>query len=266
MKTFGIALGGGGIRGLAHVGVLKALIKHAIPIDYISGSSIGAWVGAHYARYQDIEKLTEFTVGKKQEKLLSFLEPSFSGGFIQGAKLERLLSVWLEDARFSDLHIPLGIVASDLIQREPYVFLTGRLVPAVHASMAIPGLFKPVVSSRRVLVDGDVCRPVPCDVVRSMGADIVLGVNLYYEQRAEASQRIQKNTSFIEVAVQAVDTMRFQLAQFSMKDADIVLQPDLSMFASWKNYFTQDIGAEAVSIGERETEKIIPRIRQMLGS
>lgn len=78
-KKIGLALGSGGVRGMAHVGVIKVLEENGIKIDYIAGSSIGAWVGAHYALYEDIDTLKEFTVGKRKEKMLSFLDTSFSG-------------------------------------------------------------------------------------------------------------------------------------------------------------------------------------------
>ena len=120
-KKIGLALGSGGVRGLVHVGVLKVLIENNIPIDYIAGTSIGAWVGAHYALFQDIKKLEEFTVGKRQEKLLSFIDTSFSGGLVKGKKLEKLLNVWLNNSDFKDLKIPLSIVSTDLIKAEPYI-------------------------------------------------------------------------------------------------------------------------------------------------
>ena len=99
-KKLGVALGSGGPKGLYHIGVLKALAESNIPIDYLAGSSIGAWVGGHYALNENIEQLEELTNGRKIEKLMSMLEFSLSGGFIKGNKLERLLNEWLGRARF----------------------------------------------------------------------------------------------------------------------------------------------------------------------
>ena len=126
-KKLGVALGSGGPKGLYHIGVIKELVKNGIPIDYLAGSSIGSWVGGHYALFQDIEKLEELTNGRKIEKLISMFEFSFSGGLIKGKKLEQLLDEWLEGARFSDLKIPFRAVATDLMAGVPVVFQTGDL-------------------------------------------------------------------------------------------------------------------------------------------
>ncbi len=263
-KTLGLALGSGGVRGFAHIGVLKALLRHDIPIDYIAGTSIGAWVGALYALHQDIDELEEFTVGKKQEKLAVFLEPSLEGGFVHGMKLEALLTYWLKDALFEDLQIPLQIVATDLIRKEPCVFSSGRIVPALHASMAIPGLFRPVPFEDKILVDGGVCNPVPCDIVRNMGADIVLAVNLNNERTDTVPRPLRRNLGFIEVAARSMATMRLHLAELSVAEADIVIEPNLSSFGSITKYFAKETSLEAMEIGEREAEKIIPELLRLL--
>ena len=130
-KKLGVALGSGGLKGLYHIGVLRALAENDIQIDYLAGSSVGAWVGGHYARFKNIEKLEELTNGRKVEKLISMFEFSFSGGLIKGQKLERLLDEWLEGAQFNDLHIPFRVVATDLIGR------------------AFPSFFEPASSRRR---------------------------------------------------------------------------------------------------------------------
>lgn len=263
-KKIGLALGSGAIRGLAHVGVLKSLLANGIEIDYIAGSSIGAWVGAHFARYQDLAKLEELTVGKKKEKLLSFLEPSFAGGVIGGRKVEELLDSWLEHARFEDLKIPLKVIATDLVNKDQVIFDSGSVAAAVHASMAVPGLFKPVAYQDKILVDGGACNPVPDDVVRAMGADIVISVNLdnFHDILTESDKKI--DFGFTEVANRTMDTMRHYLACYSMKDSDIIIQPPLAKYSSWKDYFTKDGGLEIVEVGFRETEKIIPVLKDLL--
>ena len=177
-KTVGLALGSGGIKGLAHVGAIKALKRHNIPIDYIAGTSIGAWVGAHYAIYKDIKKLETFTLGKKKEKLHSMFELTLKGGFIKGNKVQHLFEQWLEDAEFQNAQIPLRIVATELINGGEIVFSTGKIAPALRASMGVPSIFAPFEYNDMILVDGGICNPVPADIVRKMGADIVISVNL----------------------------------------------------------------------------------------
>lgn len=261
-KTVGLALGSGGIRGLAHVGVIKTLLKHGIPIDFIAGSSIGAWVGAHYALFQDIDRLEEFTVNKKEEKLGVLFEPSLMGGFVGGERTKKLLTEWLEDASFEETKIPLAVVATDLYKREACVFTSAALVPAVQASMAVPGLFKPVTYHGRVLVDGGVTNPVPSDVVKKMGADIVIAVNLY--RIPEDPDESHQGLGFLAVANRTIEIMRYQLANSSTQSADIVIEPLLETFAGWTQYFMKEVGQEIVAIGEAEAEKNIPKIKALL--
>jgi NTE family protein len=262
VKKVGLALGSGAVRGLAHIGVIKTLLKHNIPIDYISGSSIGAWVGAHYALYKDIEKTEEFTVGKKKEKLLSFLEPSLSGGLIKGEKVEALLDGWLGISYFKDAKIPVRVIATDLVRGEPVVFDSGRLGFAVRASMAIPGLFMPVKFQDKILVDGGVSNPVPDDIVKAMGADIVIAVNLDNFQGQESLDG--DNLSLNKIAIRSAEVLRHYLSQYSIKHADIIIQPKLKKYSSWREYFMKDVGSEIVRIGEEETEQFIPRIKELL--
>lgn len=257
-KTIGLALGSGGVRGLTHIGVLKVLEKNNIKLDYIAGSSIGAWVGAHYALYQDIDVLQEFTVGKRQEKLLSFLDTSFSGGLIQGNKLEKLLNNWLNNADFKDLKIPLNIIATDLIKAEPVILNTGSLALAARASMAIPGFFKPITWKDKILVDGGLTNPVPDDVVKDMGADIIIAVNLNNFQTPIKFKK--KEPSVSEVTLRTNEVLQCYLAKYSLKNADIIIQPPLGQHSSWKRYFMNGEGEDIVKIGEEAMLSALPEL------
>jgi NTE family protein len=262
-KKLGLALGSGGARGLYHIGVLKALAKHNIPIDYIAGSSVGAWVGAYYALYQDIERLEELTGGMKTEKLASMIEFSLSGGLIKGEKLERLLDGWLKGARFSNAKIPFRAVATDLLTGTPFVFETGKIAPALRASMAIPGAFKPVAYKDKILIDGGVSNPVPDDIVRQMGADVVLAVNLNGVPRGEDIKNIRIQT-ISETLETAIRVLCYHLAIATTRDADIILRPYLEKYASWTDYFLTNRGYGAIVLGEQDTNKIIPALRRKL--
>ncbi len=257
----GLALGSGGIRGLAHIGVIKTLLKYKIPIDYIAGASIGAWVGAHYALFQDIHMLEALTVGSKKEKLATFLDPSLRGGLIGGAKMKKLLGQWLQDGVFEQTSIPFAAVATDINKRETCVFSTGKIVPAVQASMAIPGVFKPILYQDRVLIDGAVSNPIPSDVVRAMGADIVIGVNLY--RVPEDATRVTTDIGLVDVTKRSMEILRYYLAKHSTVSADVVIEPAVEAYAGWSRYFTRDVGQEIVMIGEREAEKAISDIQRL---
>ena len=261
-KKLGIALGSGGPKGLYHVGVLKTLIQNDIPIDYLAGSSVGSWVGAHYALYKDVERLEELSNGRKMEKLLSMLEFSFGGGFLKGERLGHLLNDWLKDASFNELRIPFRAVATDLATGAPVVFHSGKLVPALRASMAIPGIFEPVPYRKHLLTDGGISNPVPDDIVRSMGAEVVLAVDL--NGIPQEGVRKAPNKDIADIVESAIDILYYHLAVASTRDADFTLRPSLKRYSSWKDYFMTDIGNRTIKLGERDTKKILPALRRKL--
>lgn len=264
-KKVGLALGSGGIRGLAHIGVIKKLIENNIPIDYIAGSSIGAWVGAHYALFQDIKKLEEYTLERKKEKFISFLEPTLKGGLIKGDKIEKLLNEWLQNADFKKTKIPLNIVATDLIKGETVIFKNGKLATAIRASISVPTLFKPLAWKDKLLVDAGVSNPIPDDVVRAMGADIVISVNLdnYIKNENFTEKKIKKLGGNSQ---RSLNIMRYHLAKYSTTNSDFVIEPYTPVVGieSFRDYFKKDITSRLVKNGEDETEKIIPKIKKCL--
>jgi len=250
------------VRGLAHVGVIKTLLKHKIPIDYIAGSSIGAWVGIHYALFKDYEKLHDFTVGKKKEKFRSFLEPTLTGGLIKGIKMEALFDEWLEHKTFDDLKIPLKAVATDLLTGNEVILDKGPLSFAARTSMSIPTIFSPVHHNGIVLVDGGISNPVPDDVAKRMGADIVVSVNL--DDFRGDGRYTEEDMSLTGVASRSIEVMRHYLALHSLKDSDIIIAPPVAKYSNWKEYFWNDMGEEIAKIGEDATEKIIPALKLLL--
>lgn len=178
----GYALGGGAARGLAHIGVLKVLEEHGIHPDFIAGTSMGALVGALYAggyTAGDIERLARSLDWRKM-LLLTDIQPP-SGGFIMGNRVMDLLKSILGDLSFSQLKIPYACVAVDIISGEEIVLREGSLLDSVHASFAIPGIFKPVLIKERFLVDGGLRNVVPVSVCREMGADYIIAVNVIPE-------------------------------------------------------------------------------------
>ncbi len=263
-KKIGLALGSGGVRGLAHVGVIKTLLKHNIPIDYIAGTSIGAWVAAYYGLFEDVGKLEELSVYQRKAKFYSFLEPTLKGGIIKGKKIEELLSGWFKNKSFNQTKIPVSVIATDLITAEPVILTEGKLAPAVRASMAIPTLFKPVEYKKHILVDGGMCIPVPEKIVRKMGADIVISVNLDNYQNDGVVDI--KDLNFKNTASRSLDIMRYYLAKYSINDSDVVITPSFPDigFSSWKKYFTENYGPKLVEIGEIETVKALKKIKKIM--
>lgn len=263
-KKIGLALGSGGVKGIAHIGVLRVLAENNIPVDFIAGTSIGSLIAAHYALFKDIKSLEEILFGQRKEKLISLLEPSLKGGLIKGRKVEALLHRWINDAEFKDTKVPLKIVSTDLISGQEVVFSEGRIVPAIRASLAVPTLFEPYLFEDKVLVDGGLCNPVPDDLVKAMGADIVISVNLDNYSRNGITN--YKALNLAKAARRSLDIMRYNLARYSNKHSDIILKPEVHIIGlrGWRKYFTSDIAQQIMDTGIKETEKMIPVIKKLL--
>ena len=178
MKKLGVALGSGAARGWAHIGVLNALEEEGIKIDYISGTSIGSVVGAVYS-IGDMESFEKFTRGIDWKGIVALIDITFPGsGLIPGKRVFKMLSEYYKDIRIEDLPIPYCAVAADVRTGEEIRFTKGKVSDAVRASIAIPGILTPPKYEGKVLVDGGIVNPVPVNVVREMGADIVIAVDL----------------------------------------------------------------------------------------
>ena len=177
-KKVGLALGSGSSRGWAHIGVLEALEEHRIPIHCLAGSSIGAYVGAIYAG-GGLESLKRFALSMDWRKVLSYVDVVFpKSGFLDGKKVAELYRMHTSAETFSDLDIPLTIVATDLDSGELVLLDSGNLVEAIRASISVPGVLTPYHYNGRWLVDGGLVDPTPVQVVRNMGADVVIAVDL----------------------------------------------------------------------------------------
>lgn len=175
----GLALGGGGARGIAHLGVWQRLQELGVPIHCIAGTSIGAIAGAIIAAGRvdaalawcaapDWRKLPKLVLGTKLS----------SKGLTSGTQVEKLLAKLIDVKDFADLSMPFAAVATDLNSGEEVVMREGELISAVRASMSIPGVFRPVERQGRVLVDGHLVTPIPVTVCREMGADKVIAVDV----------------------------------------------------------------------------------------
>jgi NTE family protein len=262
-KTIGLALGSGGPRGLTHIGVIQALSENNIPIDYIAGTSIGALIGTHFALYRNMDKLVSDIVGYKKEKLKVLLEPTLSGGLFRGRKIENILRGWFGKKNFSDLTLPLQIVATDLVEAKSVIFWEGSLVTAIRASMAVPGLFKPVEWEDKILVDGGLVNPVPDDVVRAMGADIVISVNLDNDKNNVFTKN---DLSLSKVMRRSLEVIRQYLSQYSLKNSDFIIEPPLRELGGLNipKFFLKEISDQAIAIGKQEALKIVPQIKKAL--
>lgn len=185
----GLALSGGGARGLAHIGVMKTLQNAGIPIDFMSGASMGAIIAGLYCAGVSIERLElealSFSKPHHLIKLIDFSPPR--RGLIRGEKVKDLLFDILDkDYQIDQLKIPLAITAVNLKNSQEVCLNSGSLIDAMLASSAVPGLFDPIIIENQTLVDGSVLNNLPVDLVRKMGAELVIAVdvNFFYENQA----------------------------------------------------------------------------------
>jgi len=174
----GLALGSGSARGLAHIGVLRALDEAGIAVDCIAGTSIGALVGAVYAS-RKLDLLETAVRDFDWRTVASFLDVVFPrSGLIDGEKIADFIRTHVHSEAIENLPIPFRAVATDIAIGEEIVLGSGDLVEAVRASISVPGILTPVEREDRILVDGGLTNPVPVSVVRAMGADVVIAVDL----------------------------------------------------------------------------------------
>ena len=268
-KKIGLALSGGAARGLAHVGVLEVFQKEGIPIDMIAGTSSGAVMGAVYASGQDTSKMIENALEAGWKRMAPLIDPSFpKTGFIKGKKIKNLLSGYIGgNIRFSDLKIPFACVATDIYSGEEVVINSGSVLEALRASISIPGIFMVVKREGRYLVDGGLTTPVPVNVVKQMGADFVIAVNVNPDvsnRMGKGSQeraKANKEPNIFQVMMQSIYITTYSLARTSLGDADIVIEPDLANIGAGD--FNK--AGELITRGQQAAQKAIPEIKRRLG-
>ncbi|AGX03735.1 MULTISPECIES: patatin-like phospholipase family protein [Bacillaceae] len=250
--VIGLALGSGGARGFAHLGVIKVLKEEGINVDVIAGSSMGALVGCFYGAGLDIDRLYKLAGAFKRKYYLDFTVPKM--GFLAGKKVKELIRLFTHGKNLEDLDIPVRVVATDLKAGEKVVFSKGPIADAVRASISIPGIFTPEKLEDRLLVDGGVIDRVPVSVVEEMGADLIIAVDV---SRVKTSSDI---TSIFDVIMQSLDIMQMELVSNREIASDIMIRPHVEMYSSRAFTNIEDI----IRIGEEEARKQVPRIKEAI--
>ncbi|HEY9576371.1 MAG TPA: patatin-like phospholipase family protein [Pseudobacillus sp.] len=244
----GVALGAGGARGFAHIGVIKALKKAGIPIDMIAGSSMGSFVASLYGAGHDMEQIHKLSPAFHRKYFLDFTIPKM--GFIAGKKIKSFIRLFTHGKNIEDLKIPIAIVATDIKNAEKVVFKKGPVAEAVRASIAIPGIFVPERVNGRLLVDGGVIDRVPVSVVKEMGADIIIGVDVSSVKKSAEIQTI------FDVIMQSIDILQLEIIANRQTASHVMIRPPVDMYNS--KAFTHI--EEIITAGEEETQRRIPEI------
>lgn len=258
-KKIGLALGSGAARGLAHIGVIKELNKNNISIDYISGSSIGALVGGLYAYTKNIKIIEDIAYSKGYKELFNaFFDPSFTSAIFNGDKILDLLDEYIpDDALIQDTQIPFAAVATDMRTAKTIVLKEGNLKQAIRASISIPLLLKPVQYENMLLIDGGTTNPVPVEVVKQLGAQKVIGVNLYTqmfpkELAYEKLNMVDVLKTIVEITVYSTSVNNMNLADVQL---NLPVKGDLPLTA-----FAED-PSEMIKIGEETTRAAMDKLK-----
>ncbi|MBN2538721.1 MAG: patatin-like phospholipase family protein [Deltaproteobacteria bacterium] len=285
-KRIGLALGGGGARGFAHIGVIRVLEEEKIPIDIIVGTSSGALIGGAYAsgttpeemerkideylnsqEYQSsairtIEKAHDGELGSLKQKIQGFLQNKFlllqamfKPGILSAEEFQSMIDFFIPDKLIQDTRIPFRAVTTDLISGEQIVFSTGSLREAVMISSAVPGAIEPRKAGKMLLSDGGIISLVPVNAAKREGADIVIAVNItrgiFSDEELETAQEIRDR---------AADIAAHHLTKNELASADVVIRPGVgnlhwSVFSHAKNLIAE---------GEKAARKSIPDIRMVI--
>lgn len=258
----GIALGAGAARGWAHIGVLKVLEDAGIHIDMISGASMGALVGGIYAASASVAKLKQSTIdlfptrGLAKKKIFDYTFPR--QGLLKGAKAADLVRTAVDSADFMDLQIPAWIVGVDILKGEEVVFDTGDVTDAVRSSIAIPAIFSPFFHQGRWMVDGGLLNPVPVDVLRRKGADMVIAVSI--EPRTGGGGKSFKAPGIKHIVSQTISIVHGRATGEYAKKADLVLYPDVQNYA-WDDFHK---GLSLMRVGMEACVEGLEDIRNMI--
>ncbi len=262
-KKCGLALGGGGARGLAHIGVIRTLTEAGFKIDYIAGTSMGALVGAVYAAKGDLDFLEKMFESIREKDVLSVHKiAKHKDGMLFKPKhpVEQMLEKFVDGTQVENCRIPFTAVATDATTGLEVLLKKGDLVQAVRASTALPTILPPVTINGQILIDGGLINPVPADVVKKMGADYVIAVDV-----SKRWPNITKDTMTIRgiktAVADTISAFEFQLSREVLKKANVVIRPLID------DYTIMDFGLakEIITAGENEATRYVRQIRREAG-
>lgn len=256
--VIGIALGSGSARGWAHIGVLRALAEEGIRPKIVTGTSAGGVVAAFYAA-SALDNLEEFVRNYRGfGSTIAHLDFGLGNpGMITGKRwLANFLEAYLPVRDFRQLTLPLGMVATDLISMKEVHITSGPLIPAIRSTVAVPGFFTPLEYGNMMLADGGMLNPVPVDLARALGADIVIAVDL----NANLSSTVPD--SLADVVHRSIETMMNRVRETNMAHmkAEITIAPNLNSVG----FLDFHEGETSIAEGYRATIEMIPEIRRQL--
>jgi NTE family protein len=253
LPSIGVALGGGFARGMAHIGVLKVLEEEGIPVRIVTGTSVGALIGAAYCSGLSIEELEKVAHSCRFTTFARWTVSRY--GFASTDRMVSFLNRTLKVKTFEELRIPLGVTATDFNSGEGVVFHSGSIIDPVRASCAYPGMFLPVEIRGRFLVDGMLSHPVPTRPLREMGAERVLAVHLKGTWAKGGAPR-----HLFDVIGQSFAIAQDAMSSLWRDAADLIIEPDVAGFA-YDDFKRAD---ELIDAGGVAMRKVLPEVRKWL--
>lgn len=255
----GLVLGGGGARGLAHIGVIKVLHREGVPVDLVIGTSVGALIGALYCSGLPIEKIQQMGEDIGWDKLTNISSAALvkllvTQSLLSNEKLEQYLIKHIGKKNFSQMTIPFICIATDIQTGERIIFREGSVVDAVRASSTIPGLFKPVEYRHRFLVDGGLVDNMPTDIAELMGMDIIIAVAV------EADFSDYQTANVLQILNQSIYIQGQILSKELLKEADFIIRPkvgDVSAIELWRSN-------ECIESGVKETRSVVFNLKKLI--
>lgn len=250
----GLALGGGAARGFAHVGVIQVLEENGIKVDLLTGTSAGSVVAVQYASGMNGRDLAQAALNMDEATITDWTIPLFGRGLIRGEALARYVNQQVNSQALEQMRIPVGVLATDLATGQGVLFGRGDTGTAVRASSAVPGVFSPVNIAGRDYVDGGLVAPVPVESVRSMGAELVIAVDI------SSTAQDGNGTDVLRMLLRTFTIMGQSINHHALKDADLVIRPNLAGMGSADFASRQ----RAIAEGRDAMQRSMPRLRELL--
>ncbi|MHA1972639.1 MAG: patatin-like phospholipase family protein [Candidatus Hodarchaeales archaeon] len=265
----GLALSSGGARGFAHVGVIKSLVKHNIPIDIITGVSAGALFGGIYASGATVEEIEEVCYSTTNYKEILPIVWDFSrktsGGFIIGKKVDKFLNSLLKEKNIENFPIKFICTATDLISGRAVYFDKGSASIAIRASGAIPGIFKPIEYNGKYLVDGGVVEPISLECVKKLGGNVNIGVDISRSPNIPEKVRNGKKLNIKDSLYSSFALMqkRFTDIEFKENKDFLRIRPKVDWIKSLE-FYSSKTARKGIKEGERIMDKNILKVKEMI--
>ncbi len=252
-KTLGIAFGGGGVRGFMHLGVIKALEEAGIKPDIVTGSSAGSIAASLYAsgmKYREIEKI----VTSLKEKDLADINLFSDGGLIGGKKLSTWIQQNTNNIDIENTPIKLGIAVTDLTDGKPLLITKGDMGKAVQTSSTVPVAFVPINSNGNIYIDGGILSLIPIRFAKAMGADIVVGVDIYCGKKNKPKEEM------LNIAMATLRLQSCEISKEEQSEADFIIRPNFEP----KSFSSFDSKEESIEAGYKATKVMIEAIKKKL--